>query len=550
MPGPTILETMGHQGTASSTVHDNGTETYWFNDGTIGTYGPDGLIESTAVEKIGLGGFVGPDHTVTRNAAGEIINVQDAPRPKEAIQDNPSPPNNGTTEIRTSGGITNVGASGISAGWSAADGTQFSGRTHDWTPLRWIIGIGVVIVFSIYIGTQTQQIDPTPTRVPAIQNLPIVSEPAISSRLGCAEASSPASRDVILEPYNGALRAGNYAQAAQAVTAEVMRNCGAAQVALGALHVHGFGVKLDYAQAAALFQNAADQHDAIGQCKLSIMYFWGIGVHRDAQKSSALSKIAMPELTSAAERGDADAQECLAELYWSGITVPRNFSTAAMWFEKASKQARAWAQTYLGYMHTNGFGVRRDPGEAASLYRAAAERGEMTAQYDLALAFQNGSGAPRDLLTANALFMRALPSLTSASQQGDFRAQTLLGFAYALGYGVPRNEAAASSWLNKTTEFLYVLGKTGDPWAQTSLGYMYSRGLGVSQNNASAAAWLRYPAELGSVDAQKLLGYVYQTGGSGLQQDIGSAVFWYQKAAVQGDTYSAERLREMTGIRR
>src|SRR5437868_3672027 len=104
MPGPTILENMGHEGTASHTVHDNGTETYWFNDGTIATYGHNGLIESTAVEKIGFGGVFGPDYTVTRNADREIINVQDLSNsdPCSPTNANGSPQDDAQTQ--TSGG--------------------------------------------------------------------------------------------------------------------------------------------------------------------------------------------------------------------------------------------------------------------------------------------------------------------------------------------------------------------------------------------------------------------------------------------------------------
>ncbi len=131
MPGPTILEDMGHQGTASHTVHDNGTETYWFNDGTTATYGLNGLIESTAVEKIGFGGVVGPDQQVTRDADRKIINVQDLSKSDFSSPTNTDgiPSENGQTHHnegmkgnKTSSGSTSGGAGDSSASLSAGGG--------------------------------------------------------------------------------------------------------------------------------------------------------------------------------------------------------------------------------------------------------------------------------------------------------------------------------------------------------------------------------------------------------------------------------------------
>jgi FOG: TPR repeat, SEL1 subfamily len=50
-----------------------------------------------------------------------------------------------------------------------------------------------------------------------------------------------------------------------------------------------------------------------------------------------------------------------------------------------------------------------------------------------------------------------------------------------------------------------------------------------------ANVWFHKAADLGSVDAQFMLGYNYANGSGGVQQDYAQAADWYRKAAQQGD---------------
>jgi hypothetical protein len=60
----------------------------------------------------------------------------------------------------------------------------------------------------------------------------------------------------------------------------------------------------------------------------------------------------------------------------------------------------------------------------------------------------------------------------------------------------------------------------------------------VQQDYALAAKWYQKPAENGSVYAQYLLGYVYESGKHGLTADPAQAVKWYTLAAEKGDARS------------
>jgi uncharacterized protein len=75
----------------------------------------------------------------------------------------------------------------------------------------------------------------------------------------------------------------------------------------------------------------------------------------------------------------------------------------------------------------------------------------------------------------------------------------------------------------------------GDAVAQAKLGSMYLLGWqGFEQNNEKAAEWVQKAAKQGVVDAQVLLGALYDRGlGVTANRDVASQ--WYEKAAAQGN---------------
>ncbi len=74
---------------------------------------------------------------------------------------------------------------------------------------------------------------------------------------------------------------------------------------------------------------------------------------------------------------------------------------------------------------------------------------------------------------------------------------------------------------------------TGDASAQNSLGDKYYN----SKDYSRAVYWYRKAAEQGNAYAQFNLGYCYQYG-NGVTKDYAEAVKWYQKAAEQGNAYA------------
>jgi len=160
---------------------------------------------------------------------------------------------------------------------------------------------------------------------------------------------------------------------------------------------------------------------------------------------------ALKEVKGKAQRGDAQAQEFVGEIYVEGKQATLNYPEAATWFRMAADQGLAKAQYNLGTLYDAGQGVPHDEAEAAKWYRKAADQGNTDAQY------------------------------------------TLAGM-YQMGRGVPMNVKEAIMWQTRAAEL-------GDPLARYNLAERYERGKNVTQDLVEAYKWHTLAAERGLKDA-------------------------------------------------
>ncbi|MXS84835.1 sel1 repeat family protein [Nitrosomonas sp. HPC101] len=123
-------------------------------------------------------------------------------------------------------------------------------------------------------------------------------------------------------------------------------------------------------------------------------------------------------LRKAAEAGDAEAQNGLGSMYFSG--------------EAVSHDAR-------------GNPLDKDPEAAAGWFYRAAEQGHADAQFNLGLLYFTGEGVAQDKTKAVELF-------TQSAEQGNIDAQNNLGVIYLLGEGVEQNTDKAVEWFKKAAE--------------------------------------------------------------------------------------------------
>lgn len=73
----------------------------------------------------------------------------------------------------------------------------------------------------------------------------------------------------------------------------------------------------------------------------------------------------------AAEKGDADAQNTVGEIFEQGIGTEPNYEVAAMWYQRAADQGHKTALFNLGTLYEMGKGVPKDKVKAMNCYRKA-----------------------------------------------------------------------------------------------------------------------------------------------------------------------------------
>lgn len=82
---------------------------------------------------------------------------------------------------------------------------------------------------------------------------------------------------------------------------------------------------------------------------------------------------------------------------------------------------------------------------------------------------------------------------------------------------------------------IYNAAQKGDADAQLELGFYYQEGEeGAPKDQQKAIYWYKKAAENGNVIAQFNMGEIYDSG-NGVKQDFAKAASWYLKAAKQGD---------------
>ncbi|MBF0460257.1 MAG: SEL1-like repeat protein [Magnetococcales bacterium] len=147
------------------------------------------------------------------------------------------------------------------------------------------------------------------------------------------------------------------------------------------------------------FGAAARQGDAVAQTNLGALYLHGVGVRRNLNK-------AYYWFQRAAEQEEGLAQFNLGVLCQEGQGIPRDDQKAAYWFHRVAAQSarvdqfnpviKGWAQLKLGYIYYEGRGVAKDYREALTWFKLAAERGIGMAQEMLGLMYAQGLGTPKD----------------------------------------------------------------------------------------------------------------------------------------------------------
>lgn len=220
------------------------------------------------------------------------------------------------------------------------------------------------------------------------------------------------------------------------------------------------------------------------------------------------------EMISAAEAGDPDIMEHLAQAYLNGDDeFEQDFEKSTYWWEKLASTGNAIGQFNTGLHYAKGAGVERDFSKAAEWMRLAAENGD------------------EDAPEVAALYAGAAEMLKKA-EAGDADAQAEAATFYMrIGgslyqYGSDDDYAAAFAWAQKAAV-------QGSLEGMYCLALCYEHGRGTLANAKLAADTYEKAARAGHAPSQWNYAVCYFNG-IGRDIDWTTAYTWAYQSADQG----------------
>ena len=247
----------------------------------------------------------------------------------------------------------------------------------------------------------------------------------------------------------------------------------------------------------------------------------------------------------AAEEGDPDLMEDLAQAYLDGDEVETDFKKAVYWFEKLAETGCSSAMFNMGLHYAKGCGVERDFDKAASWMKKAADNGDTDAPF-LLEKYNKAAKATKQIAKGDAqaqadlaeVLMSLARSLEQAGSGNDYKeafelakksaAQNnpdgfwILALAYEHGRGTRKN-------VKKAIECYQNGAELGHAPSQHSLGCYYMRGDNLEQDDKKAFDLFLKSAEQGYGFAMADVGRCYQFA-KGVDCDMKKAIEWYEKA--------------------
>jgi len=198
-----------------------------------------------------------------------------------------------------------------------------------------------------------------------------------------------------------------------------------AKVCLGDCYSHGYGVNVDYVEAAKCYKDAADNHGiAKAAHRLAFLYKEGKGVPKNEETAVAYWLIA-------AQQGISQAQRIISKEYISGTYLKKDLESARLWMEKASKRGDPKAQYKLACYYLSGYGFY-NPQKAFEWALKAAEQGYPVAEYLIGGFYLNDIHIHTNYAISHQWF-------SIASKHGVVEATYELAIDYIEGRGINKN---------------------------------------------------------------------------------------------------------------
>lgn len=315
----------------------------------------------------------------------------------------------------------------------------------------------------------------------------------------------------------------------------------------------------DYNNSIIYLEKSAEKGYAPAQNMLGVYYHQGLGV-------SSNTDIAIQWYLKASQQKNIASLYNLGLIYEEGTLVKQDYKEAFKWFKKAADEGDAESRFKVGYYFSEGLGTHVDYGEANKYYRMAELQGNLFARANLANHYLKGLGVKQNYLEAYKLYKRA-------AERGYSYAQAMLGMCYNEGIGVEQNFSEAFKWFslaaeNNEVSAILNLGtyyekgicvkqdlvtafelyqkaaNAGNPMGLYNVGICYANGKGVFIDYVKTFTNFERAANMNLDIAQYDLAVCYEKG-IGVAKNMEKAIYWYKKAATQGNQSAEDALSRL-----
>ncbi len=284
----------------------------------------------------------------------------------------------------------------------------------------------------------------------------------------------------------------------------------------------------------------------------------------------------LKRLKALAEVNNGGAENKLANMYYKGLDVDKNYSTAFYWANIAAQKGNRNSQILLSVMYKNGFGVEVDESLANFWLKQSNKQeldlvkknkdlleediSELLQANEIILLAKKDDGSAENRvgqiyyagIQTKTNYVKAFYYSKIAAEKGNKDAQLRLYSLYKNGWGTVRNEELATFWLNKSKGEVFdlleksqlnwldiselkqikeirLLAKKDDGSAENRIGQIYYAGIQTKKNYVKAFYYSKIAAEKGNKDAQLRLYSLYKNGwGTVRNEEL--ATFWLEKS--------------------
>lgn len=327
-------------------------------------------------------------------------------------------------------------------------------------------------------------------------------------KLAREQSYPPAMLKLGLMEQKGYIGKPNYPQAREWLKKAAELDNPKAQYRYAKMLERGLGGEKSIEKAAKWRKRSSELGHEISLYDLGVMYFYGKGVEQDIEEAAALlirsadkgykyskSRLYTMKrlLVDKKKQGDPIAYYLLGTLTRKGYAGFRpNDADAFKLYSFAAEKGVARAQYEIAQLYFYGRHVKKDYAKAVKYYKLASDQGHIYAMKKLAVMHLNRQGGLSDKSPD------IIPLLEKSAAGKHQYSQRKLGYMYLKGDMVKQN-------LRKAFELLMSAAKQNDAFAQRTIGQMYEKGNGITKNLGEAAYWYTLAIENGDKDAKELL---------------------------------------------